>query len=91
MLDEKKFGKLLSIISHYALENLEDVIPYEKKSDEERDSIVKAALKSLEVSAVITLKFLDPNSFNEDLLDNIFLKLKDKKFDDANSIINNVK
>lgn len=87
-LDDQKLGKLLTVISHYALENLEEVISYDDKSEAEKEDIAKAALKSLEVSAVLTLKFLNNESFNEGKLNNVFEALEKKEYDKANSIIN---
>jgi hypothetical protein len=89
-LDDQKLGKLLTVISHYALENLEEVIPYDEKSEVEKEDIAKAALKSLEVSAVITLKFLNNESFDDGKLNNVFEALDKKEFDKANAIINGI-
>ncbi len=90
-ISDQNLGKLLSVISHYALENLEEVIPYDKKSDTEKEEIVKAALKSLEVSAIVTLKFLDGKTFDESMLDDVYQSLEKKEFDKANTIINKKK
>lgn len=91
VLGDQNLGKLLSVISHYALENLEEVIDYDKKSEEEREDIVKAALKSLEVSSIITLKFLDNKSFNQSKLDEVHQLIEGKQFDKANGVINDHK
>jgi hypothetical protein len=90
-LDDKSLGKLLSVITHYSLENLEDIIPYNSKSEKDKDEIVKAALKSLEVSCIITMKFFNNETFNNDLLSNIHKALESKKFAEANNLINKLK
>ena len=47
-------------------------------------------MKSLEVSAVITLKFLNNESFDDGKLNNVFEALDKKEFDKANAIINGI-
>lgn len=87
-LSDENFENLLTVLSPYILESLETIIPFDEKTDEQREEIVKAALKATEVSAFITASMFEGETLNIEKL----LKAKDHvingDFESANLTVN---
>jgi len=83
-INDKSLEEILSIISHYVLDSLREVVDFNSKSDLDREEILKVALKSLEVSSILTCKFFDSNSLNTDLLSRVNTYIKSDDFENAN-------
>jgi len=86
-INDESLGNLLTVIGHYAFEALEDTISFEEKTDEQREELVKASVKMMEISAIITLKFFDSNALNLESLDEVYNALESKDFEKANMLM----
>lgn len=83
-LPDATLEKLLSIVSHYAFAELEELTPFDTKSDEEREEIMKIAVKTIETSVIVANELHTPAStVNNDKVDKIYELLQSQDFDNA--------
>lgn len=90
-LDDNTYEKLLRIISHYTISELEEIVPFGSKSDEDREQITKVALKSIETTTIIMHEFLNANALNLTKVDTANDLLKNNKLEEAYTYIFNTK
>lgn len=82
-IEDKNYEKMLQIISHYMLGEIEELIAFNSKTDSEREEIIKIALKAIETSTIVLHEFLNPNALKFEKLDKASSMIKDGKYDDA--------
>ena len=87
-ISDENLEKLLKSITPFLLSELEEVVSFENKTDEQREDIMKTAIKSLEVSAVLTTKFINDDSLNQSMLDEVNGLIEDQKLQEAADLIN---
>jgi len=87
-INDEKLEKLLTVVGHYTLETLEEVVPFNDLADETREVVMKASLKSMEVASIIALKLCKTNELNFDKLEQICVALEEKDFALANNLLN---
>ena len=90
-LNDQSLEKLLSTISHYVMDSLDEIVAFDVKSNEAREEIIKVALKSLEVSSILTCKFFDTNTLDLEQLDKVDIAIKENDFEKANLILSEEK
>ncbi|RLA65613.1 MAG: hypothetical protein DRQ88_02315 [Epsilonproteobacteria bacterium] len=86
-ISDDSLGNLLTVIGHYAFETLEETISFEEKTEEQREEIVKASVKMMEIAAIITVKFFDSEALNLKNLDEVHQALESKDFEKANLLM----
>lgn len=87
-MNDKQIEQLLNVLSPFVVNSLEEVVSFDSRGDEEREEILKVALRSLEIAAILTSKFYDSKSFNAEKLGNVQNALKKGKFEEAASYLN---
>lgn len=80
--------KLLTVVSHFCFDALEELIPFEKLTDSERDRVMKSCLKSLEVATIVHRKILKNPDLNHEKLDLIVGALNEKDYELASFHLN---
>ena len=88
-LEDQTLEKLLRAITPFILSELEEVVSFEGKNDEQREDIIKTATKSLEVSTILFSKFLKDDSIDATMLDKVTNLIAEEKMEEAADIINN--
>lgn len=78
---------LLTVNSHYVMDSLGEAVDFDGKSDAQREEIMKAILKSLEIATVLTCKFFDAGTFQADKVGEVAKELKAENFSKANEIV----
>ena len=86
-LNDESFGNLLNVIAHCAFETFDGLVPFDEKSDEEKEELIRIAMKSMEIAAVISCKFFDSETFEADTAKDINDALKAKDFEKANVLL----
>ena len=86
-LNDKSFGELINIIAHCTLEGIDEIVPFDNKTDEQREELLRVAMKSLEVASVITCKFFDSETFDVDAVAEISEALAAKNYEKANVLL----
>ena len=83
-LPDATLEKLLAIVSHYAFAELEEIAPFDSKSDSERQDIMKIAIKAIETSVIVSNELHAPAStVNDEKIEKIYNLLQSSKFDEA--------
>ena len=62
---------------------IEEITPFDEKTEAERNEIMQVALKSLEIATVITSKFTTSDSIDKDKLQSAVQAITDKNFERA--------
>jgi len=86
-INDESLGNLLTVIGHYAFEALEDTITFEDKTEEQKEEIVKASVKAMEIATIITVKFFDSDTFQSENLEEISKALESQDFEKANMLM----
>ncbi|MBT4790303.1 MAG: hypothetical protein HON90_01925 [Halobacteriovoraceae bacterium] len=86
-LTDKQLEKFLTIASHYTFAELDELVPFDKKNDEERNEIMKVVVKTIESSVIVASELFKASSVDDSKLDNVFNLLNDKKFDEAYGLL----
>lgn len=86
-IEDSSYEKILHVISHYMMGEMEEIAPYGAKTDAEKEELIKVALKAIETSTIVLHEFLKPNALNFEKLDKADTMIKDGKYDDAYSFI----
>lgn len=81
------YEKLLRVISHYMMSELEEIAPFDSKTDTEREELIKVALKSIETSTIVLHEFLKPDAINFQKLEKANDLINEKKYQDAYEFI----
>ena len=87
-LQDHDFGDILNIIAPFAVGELEEMVSFEKRTDEEREEILKVCMKSLEVGVLLTAKFMKEDSLNKNIISELLPLIEKNKLDQAAEIIN---
>ncbi len=86
-ITDSSLENLFTVNSHYVMDSLGEDIEFEGKTDEQREEIVKTALKSLEIATIMTCKFFGAETFNADKIAQIAEALKAEDFSKANDLV----
>ena len=86
-LNDQSFENLLNLIGHCALETFDELIPFDDKTDQQKEDLLRVAMKSIEIAAVISCKFFDSETFEAEALAEIEKALKAKDYEKANALL----
>lgn len=86
-IEDSSYEKLLHVISHYMMAEMEEITPFNSKTDSEKEELIKIALKAIETSTIILHEFLKPDALDFEKLDKASNMIKDGKYDDAYGFI----
>ena len=87
-LSDQLLEKLLKVLTPFVLSELEEVVTFSDKNDQQREEIMKASIKSLEVSCILCSKLFDSSSLNEEMVEQVLSLIDQNKMDEASDIIN---
>ncbi|MBT3586088.1 MAG: hypothetical protein HN509_14375 [Halobacteriovoraceae bacterium] len=87
-LTDNQFEDLLTVITPFAIGELEDVVEFENKNDEQREEVMKVCIKSLEVGVVLLAKLLKDDAIDLSQLENLSSLIRENKLQEAADIIN---
>ena len=65
-ITDSSLENLFTVNSHYVMDSLEEAVNFDGKTEEQREEIVRTALKSLEIATIMTCKFFDSETFDAD-------------------------
>ena len=82
-ISDAQLEKMLKIVSHYVFSELDEVVPFDSKSDEERDEIMKLVVKTIETSVIVSNELHNASSLNDQKVDTIVRLFQESKFDEA--------
>ena len=86
-LNEKTFGELLNVVAHCALDSFEEMVPFDEKPENEREELLRVAMKSLEIATVVSLRFFDTNTLDTKAVGEINKALEEKNYEEANRLL----
>mgnify|MGYP000315456683 CR=1 FL=1 len=86
-ITDSSLENLFTVNSHYVMDSLEEAVNFDGKTEEQREEIVRTALKSLEIATIMTCKFFDSETFDADKIMTIATELKNENFSKANDIV----
>ncbi len=86
-LKSNHFENLLKINAHYVMNEIEEIIPYDSVSDEEREKIIKVAMKTIETTTIVMHEFLKEDSVNYTKIDEAVDFLDKNKYEEAYKFI----
>ena len=86
-LNDQTFSELLNVVAHCALDSFEEMVPFEEKSEKERDQLLRVAMKSLEIATVVSCRFFDSETLDTKSVGEINKALADKNFEEANRLL----
>ena len=87
-LTDKNLENLLKVFTPFVLSELEEITPFSEKTDEQRQNIMKAAIKSLEVTTILFGKIIRDDSLDVAKLDELKELIESGKLDEATDIFN---
>jgi hypothetical protein len=82
-VDNELIENLLLVINPFVMGAIEEITPFDEKTEAERNEIMQVALKSLEIATVITSKFTTSDSIDKDKLQSAVQAITDKNFERA--------
>lgn len=86
-IEDSSYEKLLHVISHYMMAEMEEIAPFGSKTETEKEELIKVALKAIETSTIVLHEFLKPDALNFEKLDKASGMIKEGKYDDAYGFI----
>ena len=87
-LTDENLENLLKVFTPFVLSELEEVTPFIDKTDEQRQDIMKAAIKSLEVTAILFSKMVKDDSLEALRLAQLKELIESGKVDEAAELFN---
>lgn len=86
-LDDDNFENLLTLFSHYIFTEVEEIIPFNERTDDQREEISKVVTKSMETMAVLLFELIPNGSVDTDKLRDVVGLLKQEKFKEAHKAL----
>ena len=86
-LDDESFENLLTLLSHYIFSEIEEIVPFDEKSEKEREEIAKLVTKTMETSTVILFELIPNGSVDKEKLKSVVNLLGQEKFKDAHKVL----
>lgn len=85
--NDEDVEKLLMSIMPFVTAEIEDVCSYEDKTDEQREEILKVAVKSVEISVYILNRLAKDDSINEEKFNQLAGLIKENKVSEAADLL----
>lgn len=63
-INDKKLEDLLQIVGAHVMGEIEEIVPFESKTEEEREEIFKLLMRATEVATIVNLKYLKDDQFD---------------------------
>ncbi len=86
-MKDEVIEKLLKITNPFVMGAIEEISPFDQKSEKERKEIMEVALRSLEVATVITTKFFDLKNIDEKKLKLVEEAVLGKNYEKASELL----
>lgn len=86
-LNDENFQKLFTVLSHYVFSEVENMIPFDKKTDDQREEIAKIASKTMETTAILMCELIPEGTININKLSQVEEKLKAEDFKGAHKLL----
>lgn len=86
-LTDNVLEELLTINGHCVFDSLDETIAFDQKSDKDREEIVKAVVKAIEVSTIVTCRLFDIETLDTEKIGKIANAIVNKNFEEANYLL----
>ncbi len=89
-LSDEKLEKILRIMGHFAIGSLDEVSSFEGKNDQDREEILKVALRSGEIAMMVFLKLMKDLPFDDERIDKLCSLLAEEKYEEVDMLMSKV-
>lgn len=86
-MENELIESFLKIANPFVMGAIEEIVPFDKRSDEQKNEIMRVALKSLEIATVITSKFYDLEKVDKEKLATALEAISQKNYEKAAEVI----
>ncbi len=84
---DEQLEQLFKIVSHYMMSELEELTPFDERTPEECENILKVTMKSIETTTMVMKEFLKPDALDWQKVEKAHGLLQENKMKEAHAYI----